>query len=494
MRQIGRFVVWCGIPVLVLFILVLYFYTSVHIGFSSGYLSDLIALANLNHTPAETYVAFSNAIFALAATTVAILGFAVGLISFIYLSEFRSQSTALALFSYAVIATHVGNEILVRSQFEIDYQIRIVGLLPLALGFLIYAVVWTDRVNYFFRHAWKLGLLLVVTLTALLYFITSPNVAELVGQSVLVFLLIASIAMILPLLAQREAQPMMIAFSVFACCAWLGMSVWNISFYEERPTGNRFWSAILSVSSIFPGIIILGRELIERRFYRLREMQKTISDQGKRLTTSKQALIEETQKRILLEERERLTRDVHDGLGGQLLSLLVQVRAGRLSNNEIEKELSACLEDLRLIVDSLDVGNEDLASLLQTFRARSAPQLDAVQINLTWSVDEDAISGFKFSTEKTLSLFRLLQEAVSNTVRHANASNLAISITSDEKSHKIKITVADDGVGIPPDVKDQTIGRGLKNMRDRAIQIGGILKIENNGENSGVKLTIRFDR
>lgn len=493
-RRIGMIVVRYWLPALVLGVPALFFFSSAHNSITNGYLSELIALADLNHTPARTYVAISNAIFTLGATTIAILGFAVGLFSFIYSNEFRPQSAALALFSYVLIAAHIGNEILIRSQLEIDYQIRIAGILLLILSLLIYVAAWTGRVSYLFRHPWKLGTLVVTTLAVLFYFVSPSNFAEPVGQLIFLSLLAVVIVMALPLLAQRGAQPLLIAFSVFACCVWLAMSIWNIPFYGEKPNDNRFWGFMLSTSSLLPGIFILSRELIERRFYRLRDMQETISDQGQRLTTSKQALMEETQKRILLEERERLTRDVHDGLGGQLLSLLVQVRAGRLSNNEIEQELSACLEDLRLIVESLDLGNEDLASLLETFRARVTPQLDAVQINLNWSLDEDAVSNVKFSPEKTLSLFRLLQEAVSNTVRHAKASNLEISIGSDEKNHKIRIIVADDGIGIPTDTEHLILGRGLKNMRDRATQIGGTLEIENKTENSGVKLLILLDR
>ena len=70
------------------------------------------------------------------------------------------------------------------------------------------------------------------------------------------------------------------------------------------------------------------------------------------------------QDQAILEERQRFTRDIHDGIGGQLVSLLLRARRGKLGKNEMIQEIQSGINDLRLIVDSMDHVGDDLSSAL----------------------------------------------------------------------------------------------------------------------------------
>jgi len=153
----------------------------------------------------------------------------------------------------------------------------------------------------------------------------------------------------------------------------------------------------------------------------LRALESTIDEQADELDEKSQLVAQEMQRSAVLEERQRMMRDIHDGIGGQLLSLMLRVRSGNLNPDETARGIKQSLSDLRLVVDSADHLGGDLMSALATFRSRAQQQLAAAGIRLEWTFTDD-LSGRFQSTSKTLDLYRFMQEAVTNIVRHSNAS------------------------------------------------------------------------
>ncbi len=188
-----------------------------------------------------------------------------------------------------------------------------------------------------------------------------------------------------------------------------------------------------------------------------------------------------------LEERQRLTRDIHDGIGGQLLSLLVRVRDGDMSQAEIENDLQYGLNDLRLIVDSMDHSDGTLESALVTFRARAIAQLKAVGVTLKWE-KSDPFKPTVLGPAGILNIYRLMQEAVSNAIRHAKCDNIEIYVSRAQISDNLVIIIEDDGVGYDSEIKPMS-GQGLKNMQYRAKALGGELQILK-GETGGTKIML----
>ncbi len=208
------------------------------------------------------------------------------------------------------------------------------------------------------------------------------------------------------------------------------------------------------------------------------------------LVSEKEAALQaELQKRAVLEERQRLTRDMHDGIGGQLLSLLVRVRSGNIGIEQVEDEIQDGLNDLRLIVDSMDHTGEDLTIALTTFRSRVKAQLDALGIELDWQQSK-SIKLAQTTPRTTLNIYRFLQEAVSNIIRHSRAKTVKISLSQAAPASPLIISVMDDGRGFSAKGAKATTGKGIPNMQARAGMLGGHMDIKSGLGGTGTCITL----
>jgi signal transduction histidine kinase len=174
-------------------------------------------------------------------------------------------------------------------------------------------------------------------------------------------------------------------------------------------------------------------------------------------------------------ERLRLTRDLHDGLAGQLVSIVAQCALPNRDYQQIGTAARRALDDLRLVVASLDDVGDDLGMVLAQFHERIGPQLQAQGVALDWRMSPlPDIGGLR--SEHALSLFRILQEAVTNAVRHSGGDAVAISMAPSERpDYAARIVVSDQGRG---GFSDRPGGRGAANMRRRAAAMGADLAIE----------------
>jgi signal transduction histidine kinase len=179
-------------------------------------------------------------------------------------------------------------------------------------------------------------------------------------------------------------------------------------------------------------------------------------------------------------ERHRLTHDLHDGLSGHLASIIaLSERAG---DKPIEQAAREALNDLRLVIYSLDLGDRELPLALANFRERLVPQLQRLGIALDWSIAGlPEVSGV--TPGNALAVLRILQEAITNAIKHGPARKVVIR-GATAPSGMIAITVENDG---QPFIENKG-GHGLANMRRRALQLNGKLDLEALGR--GSKLTL----
>jgi len=197
---------------------------------------------------------------------------------------------------------------------------------------------------------------------------------------------------------------------------------------------------------------------------------------------------EQEQREItLLEERKRIMRDMHDGIGGKLLSISLRARSGGLDKETLSYELDESLQQLRLIVDSMDTADGELDVALGALRGRIEPPLQAAGIDLEWRVD-DLGDDTHYGPREVLSVYRMIQETVSNAIRHSQASKLSIAATREDD--EIVIRVVDNGIGIAADAHR---GNGLSNIVDRTAGLGGDVQIgaRTDGK-SGLSVDIRL--
>ena len=191
---------------------------------------------------------------------------------------------------------------------------------------------------------------------------------------------------------------------------------------------------------------------------------------------------------MLQAERERLMGDLHDGLAGNLIS--INALAEYESNEqfaEICKLSRLALLDLRLVVDSLDNFDGELDVALAAFQERIAPQYSGTNVRLSWDY-ENAPMILTMRPEVNLAIFRILQEAISNAVRHGGATNVHIFVRPTKCSQYVAaIWILDDGSA----ADFFAPGFGMNNMLRRAEKIQGKVWFRLSGNGSAVLLKIR---
>lgn len=171
------------------------------------------------------------------------------------------------------------------------------------------------------------------------------------------------------------------------------------------------------------------------------------------------------------QERQRLMRDLHDGLSGHIASIIAL--AERERQFDIEQTAREALDDLRLVIHSLDIGSEDLPVVLGYFRERITPLFRRLAIELNWSMGPiPATTGL--TPANALSLLRILQEAITNAIRHGPARVINIVIGTSG-SGELVISIENDGREM--DIDSESAGNGLRNMRHRAASLGGSLDV-----------------
>ncbi len=196
--------------------------------------------------------------------------------------------------------------------------------------------------------------------------------------------------------------------------------------------------------------------------------------------------------RVLDAERRRLTRDMHDGLGSQLVQTLNLVRSSgaQIDSTAVAAMIHHALEELRMTLDSLEPMEGDLPAILGTLRQRIAPALQAARIELDWQV-EDVPAVPALEARGVMHLFRCLQEVFANVVKHAHATRVTVR-TWTEGDH-VFLSVCDNGAGLgeAPGLAFREGGRGISNIRLRAGEIGAEVRFLS--AKPGTCVRFRFD-
>lgn len=212
-----------------------------------------------------------------------------------------------------------------------------------------------------------------------------------------------------------------------------------------------------------------------------------VREQQARIAAQQAALEEEISRRAVLEERERLSRDIHDGVGGSLASLLLQARTGDLKDDDLEAGLERSLEDLRLMIDALDHAPAGLSTAFSTLQTRISPAFRAAGIDLDWR--QERLEGRALKDSRALlQVFRILQEATTNAMRHSNATLTCVTIGWDDDRNVLMAEVQDNGNGMTRASPRQ--GKGLRNMAERAQRIGGELSVGRRTDGPGWRVCL----
>ncbi len=209
-------------------------------------------------------------------------------------------------------------------------------------------------------------------------------------------------------------------------------------------------------------------------------------------------LYNQAEKMAVLEERQRLARELHDSANQALyaINLLAgaatrQLAAGNFETvkkqlKDLRETAQEALAEMRLMIFELRppaLQKLGLASALEA-RLKSVEERTGLTTNL------EVVITRPLAQEIEDSLYRIAQEALNNVLKHAGAQKVSIRITQTEASTTLRIT--DDGHGFNPPAVKRNGGLGLKSMKERAIGVGAELKINSQpGEGTIVSVEVK---
>jgi signal transduction histidine kinase len=181
-----------------------------------------------------------------------------------------------------------------------------------------------------------------------------------------------------------------------------------------------------------PMFMVIGWVLVDRFAKSLAEserlnqqLEKRVAEKHAELARNYERMQIMERQQAIVEERSRIMRDVHDGIGAQLISTLSLVEHGTSTAPEIAAALRECLDDLRLTIDSLEPTEKDLLSVMGNLRYRLDARLRKQGIDLDWHVAEVPELSC-LTPQNVLHILRILQETFTNILKHAHATRIRV--------------------------------------------------------------------
>jgi signal transduction histidine kinase/PAS domain-containing protein len=235
-------------------------------------------------------------------------------------------------------------------------------------------------------------------------------------------------------------------------------------------------------------VLELFSDLVHPREEPLSSLMQNVSDQIGRVLERERATARMAD--LVWREQQGLLHTLHDSLG-QTLTGLGMLSIGlrqRLRGTdpgtaetaaEIAHQTQLALDQVRLLAKKQFPVDVDAESLLAALRDLAAATTSLHKIDVHVEGDPKALHDGKVATE----LYRIAQEAVTNTVRHAQAKTITIRV---ERDNGLRLVITDDGIGIPR--PEPSNGAGLQIMRHRATSIGAALAVER-GSSGGTVVT-----
>ncbi|SFO60011.1 hypothetical protein SAMN05216567_101614 [Variovorax sp. OK605] len=218
-----------------------------------------------------------------------------------------------------------------------------------------------------------------------------------------------------------------------------------------------------------------------------------VAEREDQLRAAFETMRQQQQTQAVLLERQRIMREIHDGVGSQLVGLLNVVTQAAPDRGVVEEHVKLALDEMRMAVDSLQPTHDDLPTVLATLRYRLQPRLDAAGIELVWDVAVMPALA-PFAAQAALQLQRILLEAFTNVLKHARATRIVMHASWHGGSTPplVRIVLTDNGRGLPAAPDDgRPAGHGISNMRSRAQSIGARLHIETaNDSNGGTRVRL----
>ncbi len=195
-------------------------------------------------------------------------------------------------------------------------------------------------------------------------------------------------------------------------------------------------------------------------------------------------------------ERERISRDLHDNVGSQLVNIIsgltIAERSPEITKDKTKSLLLSLQDDARnsmallrqtiwaLKANTLSV--EEFSNELEKYIQKQCMYHEEITVRYESSFSRSVI----LSPIQVLNLFRITQEAFTNALKYSQAKNIFVSLSISDKN-ELMLVVKDDGIGMMQTVEDSFKGNGMMNMERRATELSGVFQCENK---RGVTITV----
>jgi signal transduction histidine kinase len=325
-----------------------------------------------------------------------------------------------------------------------------------ALGYLLLALGPLALVA---RRRWPLGVLAVVEAASLAY---SARTYPEGGTGLAVFVALYTVA-------AMEQRRLVVAAAAAVTVALAVVT--ELTFYRETMfEGEPLYGAVVMLAAVF-----LGEAVRNRRAY-----VAELRDRAERAERTR----EEEARRRVDEERMRIARELHDVVSHSIG--VISVQAG-VAAHLLERRPDKAGEALATIRQASDEALDELHAMLGVLRqpdgrAPLAPapglaQLDALVAMAEGAglrVEVDASGAAHLPPAVDLACYRIVQESLTNVVRHAGASSVTVTVAADGDTLVVEVT--DDGPGAPGAGNGNGTRQGIVGMRERARALGGTLE------------------
>jgi signal transduction histidine kinase len=234
-------------------------------------------------------------------------------------------------------------------------------------------------------------------------------------------------------------------------------------------------SPVIDSKDMITGLLIIMKDISQKLYH-----EKLIKEFEKRHV----AAILEGQE----QERSRIAKDLHDGLGQMLTALKMNIRLTQID----EGHLAVLYRQIdEAIQESIRISENILPAKLRDFDLATCLRSLCNGINTASDIPvsfESLGQLTQITQNQKVNLYRITQEAVNNAIKHSKAELISVQLNEDENF--IQLTIEDDGKGFNSGGSfDQSVHHGLANMRERAEIMGGRLTIESD-ENRGTLIII----
>ena len=196
---------------------------------------------------------------------------------------------------------------------------------------------------------------------------------------------------------------------------------------------------------------------------------------------------------ILEQERTRIAREIHDELGQQLTALKFQAAASERgarppAKGELTRGIDEAIQTVRRIATELR------PAILDHFGLVAAVEWHTAEVSRRTGIECecDLEAGLEVDRALATTVFRILQEALTNAVRHSGAKHVSVKL-SRQNADRLELVVRDDGIGFRhPDSETSMHSLGILGMRERAADAGGEVKIISGGPGAGTIVSAWF--